>query len=161
MASEHTDAATAPGGEAPRNGAAEVPAAARSAFVEHLGIAFDDVERGRVRAHLIADERHHQPYGIVHGGVYAAVVETLASIAAALEVWDDGQVVVGVSNQTDFLRAHRDGRLDAVAEAVHVGRSQQLWQVSITRANDGKTVARGQVRLQNLPADAMTQAATG
>lgn len=131
----------------------QVPAAASSRFLDYLGLEFDEMERGRVRAHLVADDRHHQPYGIVHGGVYAAIVETLASIAAALEVWDDGMVVVGVSNATDFLRAHRTGRLDAAAEPVHVGRSQQLWQVTVTRSEDGKAVARGQVRLQNLPAD--------
>ena len=57
--------------------------------------------------------------------------------------------MVGVSNQTDFLRAVRDGELSAVGTPVHRGRSQQLWQVEITDA-DERLVARGQVRLQNL-----------
>ena len=54
-----------------------------------------------------------------------------------------------MSNQTDFLRAVRDGELTAVGTPVHRGRSQQLWQVEITDADD-RLVARGQVRLQNL-----------
>jgi uncharacterized protein (TIGR00369 family) len=58
--------------------------------------------------------------------------------------------VVGVSNLTDFLRPHREGRVDAIASPVFVGRTQQLWAVEISRASDGKLVARGQVRLQNL-----------
>jgi 1,4-dihydroxy-2-naphthoyl-CoA hydrolase len=118
-----------------------------------LGLAWDGLALDRVTAHLDCDERHHQPYGIVHGGVWCAVVESLASVGAALRAVAAGGVVVGVSNSTDFLRAHRTGRVDAVAEPLHVGRTQQLWQVVLTRADDGKVVARGQVRLQQLPAD--------
>ncbi len=115
-----------------------------------LGIAWDELSLHRAVAHVDPDERHHQPYGIVHGGVWCSIVESLASVAAALQVAQDGRFVVGVSNSTDFLRAHRTGRVDAVAEPVHVGRTQQLWQVVLTRTVDGKAVARGQVRLQNV-----------
>ena len=92
----------------------------------------------------------HQPYGIVHGGVHAAIIETLASLGAA--AWFEQGQVVGVSNQTDFLRAVREGRLQAVATPIHRGRLQQLWQVEI-RDGTERLVARGQVRLQNLPAN--------
>jgi 1,4-dihydroxy-2-naphthoyl-CoA hydrolase len=118
-----------------------------------LGLVWDGFALDRITAHLDCDERHHQPYGIVHGGVWCAVVESLASLGAALRTVAAGGVVVGVSNSTDFLRPHRTGRVDAVAEPIHVGRTQQLWQVVLTRADDGKVVARGQVRLQQLPAD--------
>jgi 1,4-dihydroxy-2-naphthoyl-CoA hydrolase len=122
-------------------------------FVDRLGLQMDELGPTRVAAHLDCGPDHHQPYGIVHGGVYASIVESLASVGAAINAAERGDIVVGVSNATDFLRAHREGRIDAVAEPVHVGRSQQLWQVVITRASDGKTVARGQVRLQALPHD--------
>lgn len=122
-------------------------------FVSGIGLVFDGLDDGGVRAHLDCGPAHHQPYGIVHGGVYASIVETLASISAALDVAEDGKVVVGVSNSTDFLRAHRAGRIDAVAAPIHRGRLQQLWQVTITRASDDKVVARGQVRLQVLDPD--------
>lgn len=91
---------------------------------------------------------HHQPFGIVHGGVYCAAVETAASVGAAVWLGDRGKVV-GVSNQTDFLRAVREGELTATATPVHRGRLQQLWQVEITD-EDARRVARGQVRLQNI-----------
>jgi uncharacterized protein (TIGR00369 family) len=91
---------------------------------------------------------HLQPYGIVHGGVYCAAVESAASYAAAHWLGDRGQVV-GVSNQTDFLRAVSSGHLTAVSRPLHRGRSQQLWLVEITD-DDGRLVARGQVRIQNL-----------
>ena len=115
-----------------------------------LGIVFDRVSFDRLEAHLEITPTLHQPYGIVHGGVWCAVIETLASMAAALRAAEHGRLCVGVANATDFLRAHREGRVDGVATPIHVGRAQQLWQVVLTRASDGKTVARGQVRLQNV-----------
>jgi 1,4-dihydroxy-2-naphthoyl-CoA hydrolase len=116
---------------------------------EALGL--DIVEWGpeRVRARVVIERRHQQPYGIVHGGVYASIVESVASHGAAAARPEAGGVV-GVSNTTDFLRPHRDGPLDVLGTPVFVGRTQQLWQVEITRPADGKLVARGQVRLQNL-----------
>jgi 1,4-dihydroxy-2-naphthoyl-CoA hydrolase len=115
-----------------------------------LGLVWDEVSLDRAVAHLEATDRHFQPFGLVHGGVWCSIVESMASVGAALHVMGDGRIVVGVSNTTDFLRAHRAGRVDAVAEPLHVGRSQQLWQVVITRSSDAKVIARGQVRLQNL-----------
>ncbi len=115
-----------------------------------LGLQWDTLASDRVTAHLDVDERHHQPYGIVHGGVWCSMIESMASIAAALRIAPAGKLCVGVSNATDFLRSHRSGRIDGVATPVHVGRLQQLWQVELTRADDGKAVARGQVRLQNV-----------
>jgi len=120
-----------------------------------LGLVWDEVSRVRVLAHIETDESHLQPFGLVHGGVWCSVVESMASIGAAMQVLDEGRFVVGVSNTTDFLRAHRKGRVDAVAEPLHVGRSQQLWQVVLTRAEDDKVVARGQVRLQSLDPSAV------
>jgi 1,4-dihydroxy-2-naphthoyl-CoA hydrolase len=120
---------------------------------EAVGIRWDTFALDRVTAHVELDERHHQPFGLVHGGVWCTIVESLASVAGSLRAAVTGDVVVGVANATDFLRAHRTGRVDAVATPVHVGRTQQLWQVAITRADDGKPVARGQVRLQQLPGD--------
>ena len=99
---------------------------------------------------VAADERHHQPWGIVHGGLYATVIETFATTGAFEAVKDRDQQAVGVFNATDFLRPHRSGRLQVLAEPIQQGRTQQLWQVEIRRPGDDKLVARGQVRLQNI-----------
>jgi 1,4-dihydroxy-2-naphthoyl-CoA hydrolase len=117
-------------------------------FVGLLGLRFDEVGPDRVVISWDVTPALHQPYGIVHGGVHASVVETAASIAGAAWLGERGQVV-GVSNSTDFLRAVREGTLRAVAEPVHRGRLQQLWLVEI-RDEAGRLVARGQVRLQNI-----------
>lgn len=115
-------------------------------FVGDIGLEVS-VEDGDVRGRLEISADHHQPYGLVHGGVYCTIVETLASVAAAVRVMADGKGAVGVSNSTDFLRSAREGTLEAVAEPIHIGRTQHLWQVRIWR-DDGKAVARGQVRMQ-------------
>lgn len=117
-------------------------------FVALLGLKLDEVDGDRVVIRWQVRPELHQPFGIQHGGVYCSVVETAASIGGSLWLGERGRVV-GVSNQTDFLRAVRDGELTAVGTPVHRGRSQQLWQVEITDADD-RLVARGQVRLQNL-----------
>jgi len=116
-----------------------------------LGIEILEVTNALVRAALEAGPQHHQPYGILHGGVYASIVEAAASVGAgrlALSRGDAG--VVGVSNHTDFLRSHSRGRLDIEARPLHAGRRQHLWEVWIRRAADQQLVSRGQVRFQVL-----------
>lgn len=123
-------------------------------FDATLGLVLDAVGVDEVTGHLEPDDRHRQPYGLVHGGVYCSIVESLGSVGSATYAMSQGMVgAVGVSNSTDFLRSHRDGRLDARATPIHRGRTQQLWLVEITRASDGKAVARGQLRTYNLASD--------
>jgi 1,4-dihydroxy-2-naphthoyl-CoA hydrolase len=117
-----------------------------------LDIQFDERTPTRVTGSVAADERHHQPWGQVHGGLYATVVESFATTGAFEAIKDRGERAVGVANSTDFLRPHSSGRLEVVAVPVHQGRTQQLWQVELRRQDDRKLVARGQVRLQNIPA---------
>jgi uncharacterized protein (TIGR00369 family) len=124
------------------------PPAPAGQFVELLGLRFDEVSGDRVVISWDVTPALHQPYGIVHGGVHASVIETAASVAAATWLGDRGQGV-GVNNSTDFLRAVREGTLRAVAEPLHRGRLQQLWLVEI-RDETERLVARGQVRLQNI-----------
>ena len=121
-------------------------------FVRHLGVEFGEVTGDRVTATWTAKPDLHQPYGIVHGGVHCSVIETLASVGAAVWMGERGKVV-GVNNNTDFYRAVRTGTLTSTATPLHRGRSQQVWLVE-TVDPDGKVAARGQVRLQNLYPDA-------
>ena len=121
-------------------------------FTDYLGIEFGELTGDRVVATWEAQPKHHQPYGIVHGGVHCSVVETLASVGAALWLGERAGAqgkVVGVNNNTDFYRAVSDGVLTSTATPLHRGRSQQVWVVETVDA-EGRTVSRGQVRLQNL-----------
>ncbi|MCH9667552.1 MAG: PaaI family thioesterase [Actinomycetia bacterium] len=120
-------------------------------FDRELGLTYLEMTPDGGRAELPITEKLLQPYGIVHGGVYCAIVESLASVSGA--VWlkaNGGGKVVGVNNSTDFLRAVGSGMVTAASSPIHRGRRQQLWLITITDA-DGRLVARGQVRLQNLP----------
>ncbi len=121
-----------------------------SAFLDALGMDFEAVEPNRVVAWMELGPDHHTPWGVVHGGAYTTAIESVASVGASLAVLDRGQFAVGVNNNTDFLRPLVRGRVQVVAEPVHQGTSQQLWLVSISREDDGKLIARGQVRLQNV-----------
>jgi uncharacterized protein (TIGR00369 family) len=121
------------------------------AFRRSTGFEIQELTGSRVRATLSLNEAHHQPFGIVHGGIYAIAVEGVASYGACAAVADRGQYAVGTSNTTDFLRPVDVADVEIVAEPIFQGRTQQLWQVSITRVDNGKLIARGQLRLQNLP----------
>jgi uncharacterized protein (TIGR00369 family) len=117
-------------------------------FNEALGLEFDDASGDRVVVRCPVGEQLLQPYGIVHGGVYCSLSETSASVGAALWYGDRGDVV-GVANQTSFLRATRDGVLTATAEPVHRGRTQQLWRIEITDQAE-RLVATSEVRIANI-----------
>ena len=123
---------------------------AASPFVAATAFDVTEATGTRVAGTVETGPQQHTPWGVVHGGLYCSVVESAASIGASLAVQGNGQFAVGVNNNTDFLRSVTTGRVDVVAEPVQQGRTQQLWQVLLTR-EDGKLVARGQVRLQNVP----------
>jgi 1,4-dihydroxy-2-naphthoyl-CoA hydrolase len=90
----------------------------------------DELVRGRVEV----QDRHKQPAGLVHGGLYATIAESLAVAGTARVVEADGRTATGLSTQTSFLRPITDGRIDACARPRHRGRSTWVWEVEITDA---------------------------
>ena len=127
-------------------------------FFDVLGLEPVEVSGDRVVVRCPVRPVHHQPYGIVHGGVYCAIVESAASVGGATWFGDRGHVV-GVHNATNFVRAVREGVLTATATPLQRGRTQQLWQVEIVDETE-RLVAHGQVRLANVAdADRLGQAA--
>ena len=123
--------------------------------VEYLRASADyklhELTGTRVRATMSLNEAHHQPFGRVHGGVYAIAVEGVASAGASAAVAEKGMYAVGTNNDTDFLRPVTVADVEVVAEPIFQGRTQQLWEVTIARLDDGKLVAKGRLRLQNIP----------
>jgi 1,4-dihydroxy-2-naphthoyl-CoA hydrolase len=88
----------------------------------------DEIARGRV----IVREELKQPAGLVHGGVHAAIAESLASFGTALAVAPEGKLCMGLSNQTSFLRPVTEGVIEAVATRRHRGRTTWVWEVEIS-----------------------------
>jgi 1,4-dihydroxy-2-naphthoyl-CoA hydrolase len=119
-------------------------------FAELLGVSIEEASGDRVVAVCPVTPALHQPYGLVHGGVYAALAETAASYGAATWLGDRSRTF-GISNHTDFLRPVREGTLRAEATPLARGRTTQLWQVAISD-DRGQLVAHGRVRLINLDA---------
>lgn len=139
------------GGERRPVSAPAFPAALHAGFVGRLGLQLDESGPDRVTAHLDVGDDHLQPYGLVHGGVFAAIAESVASVGAALAVGHGGHPergVVGLENHTSFLRAGRRGdRIVAEAVPRHAGRRAQSWTVVMRRQADGKELASATVRL--------------
>lgn len=125
----------------------------RGGFERAIGLVFTKITRDELVAEVPVTPALMQPYGIVHGGVYCSIVETLASAGAALHAMSDGKSSVGLENTTSFVRAVRGGKLVAVATPVHRGRASQVWEVRISD-DRGKLAATGRVRTMSLDAGA-------
>ncbi|HVC10212.1 MAG TPA: PaaI family thioesterase [Burkholderiales bacterium] len=117
-----------------------------SGWVKEMGIVILSASPDEVTCEWEVTEKHHQGYGIVHGGVHCGVIETLASIGAAVVAQPRGQRVVGLENNTSFIRAVRAGKLHGLARPVTRGRSSQVWEAWI-RDDKEQLVAQGRVRL--------------
>jgi 1,4-dihydroxy-2-naphthoyl-CoA hydrolase len=117
-----------------------------------MGLRFVRATPSEVIAELEIGPRHLQPHGIVHGGVYSGMVETVASIGAALHAMQQGNSVVGLENHTSFLHAVREGALRVTARPLTRGRRTQVWEATVVDAA-GRVAATGRVRLLCLEPD--------
>ncbi|MDT8438072.1 MAG: hotdog fold thioesterase [Wenzhouxiangellaceae bacterium] len=127
-------------------------ATSRNTLMEVLGIRYTDVGDDYVVATMPVDARHHQPYGILHGGATAALAETVGSMASGLKLHGSGQTAVGLELAVNHLRPVRVGQVSARAEAVHLGRTTHLWQIDVTD-EAGKRVARAKLTMMVRPAE--------
>jgi 1,4-dihydroxy-2-naphthoyl-CoA hydrolase len=97
-----------------------------------LGIETLEVAEDVARSRCPITDRVRQPYGLVHGGLYAAMAESLASIATGLHVHKEGYIAVGLSNSTSFMRPATEGFVHALATRRHKGRTTWVWDVDMT-----------------------------
>lgn len=118
-----------------------------------MGLKIVSATLDEVVGELEIGPAHLQVYGIVHGGVHAGIIETLASVGAALNALADGRSVVGLENHTSFLRAVRKGTLRAVAKPLSRGRRSQVWEGSVYD-DEQRLAASGRVRLLALEPEA-------
>lgn len=137
----------------PRVDAAEVLNTILDGYNRVMGVRFVRAAPEEVVAELTIGAEHRQPYGVVHGGVHASLIETVASAGAALHALPRGQAVLGLENHTSFLRAVRAGTLRATGRPLASGRTTHVWEVTV--ADDtGRPVATGRVRLLAVAGDA-------
>jgi len=120
-------------------------------FDRLYGLELLSVSDTEVRAQLQVRPEVKQPAGLVHGGVYASIAESIASMATHLAVTEAGATAVGLANSTSFLRPITDGAVHAVATRVHRGRTTWVWDVSFSD-DAGRTCALTRMTIAVRPA---------
>jgi 1,4-dihydroxy-2-naphthoyl-CoA hydrolase len=120
------------------------------------GLEVLEVSDEQVRAQVRVRDEVKQPFGLVHGGVYASIAESITSLATAGAVFAEGKIAQGLSNQTSFLRPILDGTVHATARRRHRGRTTWVWEVEIT--DDGGrlcALVRMTIAVRDLPPQAV------
>jgi len=103
-----------------------------SPFDDHIGHEYVEISADLMRGRCAVTDELRQPLGVVHGGVLAAIAESLASMGTYLGVADRGDIALGQTNTTQFLRPLREGTIHAEARPRHRGRTSWIWDVEIT-----------------------------
>ena len=122
----------------------------RNAFDRTCGIELVELSDERVCGRVQVRDRHKQPAGLVHGGVYATIAESLAVAGTARAVSADGRAAIVLSTQTSFMRPITHGRIDAGARPRHRGRSTWVWEVEIADA-EGRLCVLSRVTISVVP----------
>jgi 1,4-dihydroxy-2-naphthoyl-CoA hydrolase len=122
-------------------------------FDRLYGLELLEISERQACARVPVRDELKQPFGLVHGGVYASVAESVASLATGLAVFPTGSVAVGLSNHTSFLRPITAGAVHARAERLHRGRTTWVWEVRFSDdAGRLCAVARVTIAVRPLPA---------
>jgi uncharacterized protein (TIGR00369 family) len=119
-------------------------------FAGHSGVEWIELNSDNARARIAVGEQHLQPYGIVHGGVYTTLAESLTSAATYAAVHEEGKVAMGQANDTTFLRPIRDGHVNALAKARHSGSTTWIWDVEMSD-DEGRVCALSRMTIAVRP----------
>ncbi len=117
-----------------------------------LGFALERIDDRTWQITAQVEDIHRQPLGLVHGGVYASMAETIASVATVSEVFPQGNIAVGQSNLTHFIRPVREGTVTGTARSIHRGRTSWIWDIDMVD-DQGRRVARSTVTMAVRPMD--------
>ena len=101
-------------------------------FAEEIGTEWIDFDPDNARARIKVEPRHLQPSGVVHGGVYAALAESICSAATHHAVKDESMVALGMANSATFLRPITEGHVNAVARTRQTGRTTWVWDCELS-----------------------------
>ena len=97
-----------------------------------IGLRYTHISEDEIRSEVEVVPDHHQPWGVANGGLYCTITESTASVGSLIVA---GKPVVGVNNNTDFLKPVADGIVTAVATPLYKGRRTQLWEVKISQGD--------------------------
>lgn len=108
----------------------------KNTMMEHLGLEFTEVGKDFITAKMPVDHRHHQPYGLLHGGASVTMAETLGSVAAHCTVFDQKKYTVGLEINANHIKSVKSGYVYGKTTPIHVGKSTQVWEIKITNEQD-------------------------
>ncbi len=128
----------------------ELPFAVDVGFDRLYGLEILELSDELVRGRVSVRDELKQPAGLIHGGVYAAMAESLASHGTAAGVFTGRNAVMGLSNQTNFLRPITGGSIHALGRPRHRGRTTWVWEVELTD-DDGRLCAITRVTIAVRP----------
>ncbi|MFB3305562.1 hotdog fold thioesterase [Pseudomonas sp. AMR01] len=117
---------------------------------ELLDIRFESFDDESLTASMVVDQRTHQPYGLLHGGASVVLAESVGSMAAYLCIDAKKFYCVGLEVNANHLRGVRSGRVTAVARAIHIGRTTQVWDIRLT-TDDGKASCVSRLTMAVVP----------
>ncbi|MCK1788226.1 MULTISPECIES: hotdog fold thioesterase [Pseudomonas] len=117
---------------------------------ELLDIRFESFDEESLTASMVVDHRTHQPYGLLHGGASVVLAESVGSVAAYLCIDTSKFYCVGLEVNANHLRGVRSGRVTAVAKAIHIGRTTQVWDIRLTN-DDGKSSCVSRLTMAVVP----------
>lgn len=117
---------------------------------EQLDIRFESFDDESLTASIVVDHRTHQPYGLLHGGASVVLAESVGSMAAYLCIDPSKFYCVGLEVNANHLRGVRSGRVTAVARAIHIGRTTQVWDIRLT-TEDGKASCVSRLTMAVVP----------
>lgn len=117
---------------------------------ELLDIRFESFDDDSLTASMAVDHRTHQPYGLLHGGASVVLAESVGSMAAYLCIDPSKFYCVGLEVNANHLRGVRSGRVTAVAKAVHIGRTTQVWDIRLTN-DEGKASCVSRLTMAVVP----------
>lgn len=118
----------------------------KGTIMEHLDIVFTEIGEDFLSAKMPVDHRHHQPFGLLHGGASVVLAETLGSSAAHCSLEDDSKFCVGLEVNANHLRGVRSGYVYGTAKALHIGKSTQVWEIKISN-DDNKEVCVSRITI--------------
>lgn len=121
----------------------------KNTIMEHLGIVFTEIGKDFVSGKMPVDHRHHQPFGLLHGGASVVLAETLGSSAAHCMVDTNKKFCVGLEINANHLRGVKEGYVHGTAKAIHIGKSTHVWEIKIAD-DEGRPVCISRITMSVL-----------
>ena len=109
--------------------------------VEHLGINLESISVDQIVLTMPITDKTRQPFGLLHGGITMALVETAASVHASWGVDLSEKAPVGIEINGSHIRSAREGTVRAVGKVVRRSRSMIVHQVDVYLVESGELLS--------------------